>query len=359
MNRPKKILIVYVRFPPIAFDLKDAFENMGIEVQLFLASDVPVGFVHKKIIRRLNRWAWSLRLVKKGVSLFVNHPLRWENIVADRLYQCYQDFQPELVFFIQEPSYGGHGKKILEKITAPKIGWYVESFDDVARLRDSSRFFNIYNLFSLKAVYLLKEEQIQTAYLCHAVNSERFYQLPNPQPLYDICFVGNFSPWRDEVLKAALSVSNNIALYGPNWLKIGKSKINGKALAAIHKGETIVGQDLNSLFNSTKVVLNVSRTRGSSGLNMRFFEVLATGACLLTDAPPELEQHFIGDKHLVTFNNLEELILKLKNLLNDSSLRKQIGQAGYQQVIAHYTYEHMAEHILLQYDDIQKMAATL
>lgn len=352
MNLPKKILIAYVRVPPIAFDLKEAFEGMGIEVRLFLASDVPVGFFHKKIIRRLNRWAWSLRLVRKGRILFQDHPLRWENIVADRLYQCYKDFQPELVFFIHDPYYGGHGAKVLEKITALKIGWYVEPFDDITRLKNSSRFFDIYNLFHLKGVSLLKEEQIKTEYLSHAVNPKRFYPLPNTQPQYDMCFVGNFSPWRDEVLKSALSVSNNIALYGPNWLKTGKSKISRKDLAAIYKGESIVEQDLNGLFNSTKVVLNVSRIRGSAGLNMRFFEVLATGACLLTDAPPELERHFVSDKHLVTFDNPEEMVSKLKTLLNDSSLRKQIGQDGYQQVIAHHTYAHMAEKILLQYDTL-------
>lgn len=355
MNLPKKILIAYVRFPPIALDLQEAFENMGIEVQSFLASDVPISFFHKKIIRRLNKWAWSLRLVQKGVSIFIDHPLRWENIAADRFYQCYKDFQPELVFFIQEPTYGGHGNKVLEKITSPKIGWYVESFDDITRLKDSSQFFDIYNLFHLKGVNSLREEQIRTEYLSHAVSPKRFYPLAKPQPQYDICFVGNFSPWRDEVLKAALSVSNNIALYGPNWLKTGKSKINRKDLAAIHKGETIVGEDLNSLFNSSKVVLNASRIRGSTGLNMRFFEVLATSACLLTDAPPELEQHFIKDKHLIIFNNLEELVSNLKILLNDSPLRKHIGQAGYQQVIAHHTYRHMAEKIILQYNALSDL----
>lgn len=352
MNLPKKILIAYVRFPPIAFDLKEAFENMGVEVRLFLASDIPVSYFHKVFFKRLTRWAWSLRLVRKGRGLFLNHPKRWENIAADGLYQCYEEFKPDLLFFIHEPSYGNYGRKILERITVPKIGWYVEPFEDLPRLRDSSRFFDIYNLFHQDAVNKLAEEGVKTAYLCHAVNPKRFYPLPGTQPVYDLCFVGNFSPWRDEVLEAALRVSKNVALYGPNWLKKGNSRISNKELASIYKGEKIVGEELNYLFNSSKIVLSASRIRDSSGLNMRFFEALAAGACFLTDAPPELERHFLRDKHLVTFNNLEELTSKLKKLLDDPALRQSVALAGHQQVIVHHTYVHMAANIISQYNSL-------
>lgn len=348
MRLPKKILIAYVQFPPIAFELKEAFENLGIEVRLFLASGIPVSYFHKVFFKRLTRWAWSLRLVENGKVLFPNHHKRWENVAADGLYQCYEEFKPDILFCIHDPSYGGYGRKILEKITVPKIGWYVEPFVDMTRLRESSRFFDIYNSFHLDAVDKLAKEGIKTEYLCHAVNPKRFYPLPNSQPVYDLCFVGNFSPWRDEVLKAALGVTNNIALYGPNWLKKGNSKINNKDIASIYKGARIVGEELNGLFNSSRVVLSSSRIRDSSGLNMRFFEVLAAGACFLTDAPVELERHFIKDRHLVTFDSLEELTLKLKKLLDDPALRKDIAQAGHQQVIVHHTYERMAEDIISQ-----------
>lgn len=352
MRLPKKILIAYVQFPPIAFDLKDAFESLGIEVRLFLASDIPVSNFHKLYCKRLTRWAWSLRLLERGKVLFPNHPKRWENLAADGLFQCYEEFNPDFLLFIHDPSYGGYGRKILEKITVPKIGWYVEPFTDLTRLRESSRFFDVYNSFHLKALAQLANERIRTGYLCHAVNPKRFYQYPNAKPVYDLCFVGNFSSWRDEVLKAALGITNNIALYGPGWLNNGKSKISKEDLATIYKGEKIVGEELNELFNSSKIVLNASRIRDTSGLNMRFFEVLAAGACFLTDAPPELERHFMKDKHLVTFDNLEELTLKLKKLLDDPILRKNIAQAGYQQIIAHHTYRHMVENILSQYNSL-------
>ena len=356
MRVPQKILISYNRFPPIAQELKEAFENMGIEVRIFFPTDIPVSYFHTLFCKRMTRWAWRLRLLENSKVLFPNHPGRWENIVAEELLKSYEEFKPDLLLFIHDPAYGAYGRQILNKIKVPKIGWYVEPFADVTRLRECSRFMDLYNSFHLKAIEQLANDQIDTRYLCHAVNPKKFYPIPNVQPEYDLCFVGNFSPWRDEVLKAALSVTHNIALYGPGWLKKGRSKIDRETLARIYKGEQIVGEELNRLFNTSRIVLSASRIRNSSGLNMRFFEVLAAGACFLTDAPPELERHFIRDEHLATFDNAGELVLKLKELLGDETLRKSIAHAGHEQVMAHHTYEHLAKEFISQYDSLATKA---
>lgn len=193
-------------------------------------------------------------MLEKGKVLFPNHPKRWENVAAEALHQSYEEFNPDMLLFIHDPSYGGDGSMVLKKITVPKIGWYVEPFADLVRLKESSRFFDLYSSFHIKALDHLSNEGIRTGYLCHAVNPEHFYPLPDSQPEFDLCFVGNYSPWRDEVVKAALGITKNIALYGPGWLKKGRSKIDRQDLVAIHKGEKIVGEELNRLFNSSRVI---------------------------------------------------------------------------------------------------------
>lgn len=79
MALPKKILTAYIEFPPIAFELKEAFEKMGIEVHLFLSSDIPVSYFHRLFCKRFTRWGWSLRLLEKGQALFPNHPKRFQD----------------------------------------------------------------------------------------------------------------------------------------------------------------------------------------------------------------------------------------------------------------------------------------
>jgi len=352
MKLPKKILIAYVAFPPIAFDLKEAFEAKGVEVHLFLASDTPVSYFHTLFFKRLSRWAWALRIAKKGKSLFIDHPKRWENIVAEKLCHKCEELQPDFLLFIQEPAYGSRGAQALKRISTPKIGWYIERFSDLDRLIENSKFFDAYNTFQKVVIDKLATENVATSYLSHAVNLKRFHPIDDVSPKYDFCFIGNYSPWRDQVIEAALKVSKNVALYGPGWLKRGRSKIDRAVLASIFKGEKIVGDELNQLFNSSKVVLGATQLQGSSGLNMRFFEVLAARGVFLTDAPLELEMHFVRDRHLVVFDSLEELQVKLRELLGNDVLRKQIAQAGYEAVVENHTYARTADAIISQYNSL-------
>jgi spore maturation protein CgeB len=226
----------------------------------------------------------------------------------------------------------------------------MEPNDDIRELRVNAAPFDVYYSFSQKSLDLLKPEGFAVDYLCHSVSPKRFYPVSDLPKKYDLCFVGNWSPWREEVLQAALKITQNIALYGPHWRK--KSQLISADLDVIHLGDHVFGAELNTLFNSSKVVLNASRIPGSHGLNMRFFEVLATQACFLTDAPPELSRHFESERHLMVFGGLESLQNKLWLLLNDGGLRDTLAINGYQHVLQYYTYDHMAKKILNQYQRI-------
>jgi spore maturation protein CgeB len=346
MNLPQKILIAYERFPPIAFDLREVLEQLGIQTKLFTAPDYE-HWLYKKIIKRINKLASNLRLIKKDHDLFLNHPLNRLNYLSSHFKKAYDEFQPDFVFFIHGQPYANH---ILANISVPKIAWWIEPNDDIDELRIKAEPFDIYNSFSQKTIDLLNEEGFSTGYLCHAVNPKSFYPSSSENHKYDVVFVGNWSPWRDEVIKTVLNVTKNVALYGSHWKK--KSTIPSADFYKIFKGKQVLGAELNQLFNSAKIVLNASRNYGSSGLNMRFFEVPASGACFLTDLAPELEKHFIPEQHLSVFKNLEELTLKLNQLLENNELRDKIRKNGCSLVLQNYTYEQLAKQLLEQYENI-------
>lgn len=346
ISTPSKILIAYDYFPPIAEDLKEAFGRLGIEVEVLHASDHEHWF-YKKIIRRTNKLARNLRLIKKDVDLFAHHPLNRLNYLAQKLKDCCDLCPPEMIFFIHGQPYGA---QVLDSLSVPKLGWWMEPNDDIGELRVNAVPFDMYYSFSQRSLDLLKPEGFVVDYLCHSVSPERFYPISELPKKYDLCFVGNWSPWREEVIQAALKITKNIALYGPHWRK--KSRLISADLDAIHLGDHVFGTELNTLFNSSKVVLNASRIPGSHGLNMRFFEVLATQACFLTDAPPELTRHFESERHLMVFDDLESLQKKLSLLLGDSDFRDGLAIAGYEHVLRHYTYDHMAQKLLNQYRQI-------
>ncbi len=347
INLPKKILLAYDNFPPIAYDLAAAFQRLGIETRLFIASEHEHWF-YKQVIKRLNKLARNLRLVKKGHDCFLNHSLNRLPYLASQFQQLAEQFQPDFVFCIHGQPFGN---EFLLKTNIPKVAWWIEPNEKIEELRRYAAPFDKYLSFSFVAMDLLRAEDYKVGYLNHAASPDRFFPLPAMPQIYDIAFVGNWSPWREEVMAKTLSITKNIALYGPNWKK--KSKLAKTDLAQIYKGEIITGDALNCLFNSAKIILNTNRFKESSGLNMRFFEVLAAQACFLTDNSPELMACFTPGEHLYTYQNLNELAQQIEKLLTNDKLRDQIRQTGYQLVLHKHTYDTMAKTLLMIYQDIK------
>ncbi len=347
MILPKKILLAYDKFPPIAYDLARAFSCLGIETRLFIASEHEHWF-YKQVIKRLNKSARNLRLVKKGHDLFLNHPLNRLPYLASQYQLLFEQFQPDFVFSIHGQPFGN---AVFSKINVPKVAWWIEPNEKIEDLRRYAAPFDKYLSFSYAAMELLRAEDFNVGFLNHAASPDRFFPMTAMPQIYDIAFVGNWSPWREEVITNILAITKNIALYGPHWKK--KSKLAKTDLAQIFKGEWVSGDELNRLFNSAKIILNTNRFKESSGLNMRFFEVLAAQACFLTDTSPELQTCFTPDEHLCTYQNLDELVQKIEKLLANKKLRDELRQAGYQQVLQKHTYDTMAKTLMMIYQDVK------
>ena len=141
-------------------------------------------------------------------------------------------------------------------------------------------------------------------------------------------------------------------IYGPRWRE--KNLTNPK-LASLCKGAYIAGDDLNRLYNESRLVLNVTGWDGAqggqpSGLNMRILEVPATQSCLLTDRIRELNQIFVEDQDVLVFDDEAELIQKLTWALAHPEQRQTVAVAGYRVVSASYSYEHTVTKILGEFE---------
>jgi hypothetical protein len=83
------------------------------------------------------------------------------------------------------------------------------------------------------------------------------------------------------------------------------------------------------------------------GLNMRLFEVMAMGRCLLTD----LEASGLGDlfkdgTHFVGYSTQSDLFERVDELLANGNMAHTIAEAARTEVLAKHTYRHRAEDIL-------------
>ena len=344
---PKKILIVYQTKPIIDRGLVAAFARLGIEAKTFYA-DENNHFIDKYLFHFINKQAHNLRILKKSRYLFTEHPLSHRYWMAKQFLKTVQEFQPDLVFAIQGPVLD---LATLQQVKAPKIAWWVEPESQMAKMPEVAKSYDWYFCFSRYGLKLLEDSGIKhCSYLAHAVDRASFFPVPKASKRWDVAFVGKHSAHREAMIMAALSVTNKVAVYGPRWL--GACLRNPKLLQA-YRGSSCYGTQLNRLYSASKIVLNAiahqQQGKVSSGMNMRPYEVLASGSLLVSDEYQETESGLVSGKNCIFYQSAQELQTQLKDLLDNPKKLTKIADAGHQFLADQFSYDAMAKEILDKY----------
>ena len=236
------------------------------------------------------------------------------------------------------------------------IGWLVDPVQDSKRLTSFSKNLNWYFSYSKIAIAALnKLGFLKTSYLPHAVDQNEFRYLPEAKKTIDISFVGKHSVHREKFILAALEVTNKVSLYGSRWMVPALSK---PSLIKAIRGIECYGEKLNRLYNSSKVVLSIiakpeNTLETQSGINMRPYEILASGSILVSDNYDELHPELINDQNLILFNNIDEFKQSLTKLLNDDQKIERVAAAGRKFIEGRFFYDEMAKTILTKFKEIQ------
>lgn len=101
--------------------------------------------------------------------------------------------------------------------------------------------------------------------------------------------------------------------------------------------------DAAKKFSMSRIVINDSI---KNDLNMRTFEAMATGTCLLTQENEPLLELFKPYEHLMTFKTIDEAVEKGRWLLDNPEACAEIGKRGLSEVLDKHTYNHRALEIL-------------
>lgn len=344
-----RILIVYSSKPPIIDYLASAFQRVGIVTDRLYADQNT--WFDKWVIRRINKQLHNLKVLPKNRDLFAHHPLAHKNFRSANLAQKVVEFKPDLVFLIRGISFN---TDTLEGIS-PLFGWWIEKEERVEEALREIGLFDWYFFMNRSCVDIAEQRgHHNVSYLGHAVDPEVFRPIPGSEKRFDLCFVGNWSPKRQEFIEAALRVTPNIAVYGGKWIK--KNLTRPSVLRCI-KGRYIEGEELTRLYNQSKVVLNVTnwgKGEGAkrSGMNMRVMEVPATGAFLLTDGSRELEDFLSPGHHIAVYEGKSEFLSQLEYYLGHDAAREEIAQCGMAHVCRHYSYDTVVQSIIQAFGNL-------
>lgn len=316
---------------PLGASCAAGFHELGWDTYCFNSqSESPVNRYFLKWVNKLIRM-FGMR------SIDVSRKTPWgnHNYRQRQLEKAVAAFRPDMLLVIRGNSFDSDLIRDLKSRYGIRhtVGWWVKDPRTTNEMLEDSRIYDHY--FCIHRFGYGEKDNIH--YL-PALGVDRVLYRPYPGEKtfsHEVVFVGGWSPRRQEMMDALLDLP--VEIYGPGWRK-RRNWFNPK-LKEMVKASRIWGEDLIALYNSAKIVLNISSwdpTR--SGLNLRVFDVPATGAFLLTDHSEELAQHFKLGGELDSFSTPQELREKIIHYLSHDPERSEIAKAGYQKVLQLESY---------------------
>ena len=171
-----------------------------------------------------------------------------------------------------------------------------------------------------------------------AVNQNRFYNKYLSRE-NNLLFVASYTQQRQEFINQIDSIE--MKLIGSKW----DQRQLSKNIISINKNISI--DDVALAYNKSKFILNIKHEHNViDGLNMRTFEAISAGGCLLQDYVKDVELNFEIDKDIVIYKNLEELNELIVKLEKDKRFYDAIIKNGQKIVSQKHTYIHRIKTIL-------------
>lgn len=289
------ILVIYTKYPGALGEfLVNAFKKIGHEVEEFDSRFAP-------------RW-----ITKGCFSLPLGKNVNITSIVK----KCKQ--KPDFIFHIDGALRHLSGYK---RINIPTVFYAIDSHLTLNFHRNIISDFDF--VFAAQKDYIpeLKEEKKEVYWLPHACDPNIHKRYESPK-LFDIGFIGSMDSRYVERVRL---------------LKILSEKHDVIAI-------NIKFNNMSKIYSQSKIGFNKSL---KGDLNMRVFEIMSSGTMLLTDKINNgLNDLFEDKKHLVTYENEEELDELVQYYLENEDEREKIAREGQKEVHEKHTYRHRAEQIL-------------
>ncbi len=119
-----------------------------------------------------------------------------------------------------------------------------------------------------------------------------------------------------------------------NPLQDRARRLKRLALRFSVRSERVFLEDMSRFLSGGRVLFNSSVR---NDLNMRVFESLAIGKCLLTDDVPGLSDFFVSGEDLMVYDD-RTLVETVRFLLENPDVRQQMAETGRKKVLASHTY---------------------
>jgi len=158
-----------------------------------------------------------------------------------------------------------------------------------------------------------------------------YYNMNLKEKEFDVTFIGAKDPER-EILCTLLNSQENF-----------KFKVFGPGFNKFHNPS-----EFNDICNRSKIVLNISRGNYEGYTSLRLWNLMGTGAFVLTKYIPSMfdKLGIMTGTHLDDFKTHDELLYKINYYLNSEKLRTKIGLTGQEYVYKNRTWSNSVSDII-------------
>jgi spore maturation protein CgeB len=134
------------------------------------------------------------------------------------------------------------------------------------------------------------------------------------------------------VLRLKNEFGNDFGVYGGGWMSYGNGNITNY-------------EEEGTAYRSCKIAINLSHYAYKRYSSDRLFRILGSGAFCLTHYFPEIEKDFKVGEELVVWENLDDLVLKIRKYLNNNNEREKIAIKGCALGRSKYTWFNFANEL--------------
>ena len=183
--------------------------------------------------------------------------------------------------------------------------------------------------------------------------NKNIYKKNDVNKIYDVSFVGGYSPLRDWTIKKIKSNGINVNVFGRGWKKeknwlteeemvnvINQSKINLNLSNAQSYYLPFLFWSLHS-FKAIKDLLLLRKT--IEQVKGRHYEINGCGGFQLSFNIPGLEVAYEIGKEIAVYSSFENLIEKINYFLQNENEREAIADKGYDRSIKDHTAQNYLE----------------
>lgn len=181
-------------------------------------------------------------------------------------------------------------------------------------------------------------------------DSNHFNPLGSVSAYPEIIFMGSNYPVAnfpltqlrmDMVHRLKAEFGNNFGVYGGGW--------NG-----LESGNITSYEEEGKAYRSCKIAINLSHFAYKRYSSDRMFRILGSGAFCLTHHFPEIESDFKVGEEVVVWDNLDDLVMKIRHYLANDTEREKVALKGCLNARTKFNWNHFAQNLEVVIEKINK-----